>query len=242
MKVLVLGHKGMLGHMVLKYLADNLLTDIYVIENQKFPSKEFKNSITSGGWDYIINCIGAIPQRTDNFDINHELPLWLEKNTQSKIIHPGTDCEMDDDAYGISKKMARDFIIEEGTHTKILKTSIIGPELGPPASLMDWFLSQEGEVGGYTEAMWNGNTTLQWAKECLSLILNWGKYETETILEGTCVSKFELLGYIKEVFNKDIKINPNDKVRIDKCLTGNKKMPHIKDQLIDLKKYYFLEF
>jgi len=90
--------------------------------------------------------------------------------------------------------------------------------------------------------MWNGNTTLQWAKECLSLILNWGKYETETILEGTCVSKFELLGYIKEVFNKDIKINPNDKVRIDKCLTGNKKMPHIKDQLIDLKKYYFLEF
>lgn len=242
MKILVLGHKGMLGHMVVKYLADTLLNDIYGIENQKFPSEEFKNSITSGEWDYIINCIGAIPQRTKDFTINYELPIWLEENTTAKIIHPGTDCEMDDDAYGVSKKQARDYIVENGKHTKILKTSIIGPELGPPASLMDWFLSQEGEVGGYTEAMWNGNTTLQWAKECLMLIQNWDKYKIETILEGTCVSKFELLGYIKEVFEKDIQINPNDKVKINKCLVGDKKLPHIKDQLIDLKGYYFPKF
>ena len=235
MKVLVLGHKGMLGHMVTKYLTDQNLQVVTI--QHRYPSIEFKEELTLFDGGYIINCIGSIPQRTDIFDLNYELPLWLEKNTSSKIIHPGTDCEMDDDGYGISKKKARDFIINKGTHTKILKTSIIGPELNSNVSLMGWFLSQEDEVGGYTKALWNGNTTLEWSKECFNLIKKWDDYLIENILEGTCVSKFELLTYIKEVFNKDINIIPNDNVIVDKCLKGNIITPHIKSQLEELRKY-----
>jgi dTDP-4-dehydrorhamnose reductase len=238
MKILLLGHKGMLGHMVKKYLGTSTDYEVYMLHS-RFPSDSFKESVLSHNWDYIINCIGAIPQRTKNFSVNYELPIWLEKNTTSRIIHPGTDCETNDNGYSISKKQSRDFIVEKGTHTKVLKTSIIGPELGEPSSLMDWFLSQEGEVGGYTEAMWNGNTTLTWAKECLSLIHNWDDYETETILEGECLSKFDLLNHIKEVFEKNIQINPNDKVKINKCLIGNKNTIPIREQLKELKKYYF---
>tara|TARA_R110000824_G_scaffold401659_1_gene613444 strand:- start:51 stop:764 length:714 start_codon:yes stop_codon:yes gene_type:complete len=237
MKVLILGHKGMLGHMVTKYLIDQ---DIEVTTTQhRYPSIGFQEKVISFNGDYIINCIGSIPQRTSDFSLNYELPIWLEKNSPTKIIHPGTDCEMDDDDYGISKKSASDFIIKDGIQTKILKTSIIGPELSLPASLMDWFLSQEGEVGGYTKALWNGNTTLEWAKQCLTLLNSWESYPTETILEGTCVSKFELLSYIKEVFDKDIQINPNDKVVIDKCLKGRILTQNIKNQLKELKEYYF---
>ena len=237
MKILILGHRGMLGHMVAKYLIDQ---NIEVTTTQsRYPSIEFQEKVISFNGDYIINCIGSIPQRTKDFTLNYELPIWLEKNTTIKTIHPGTDCEMDDDEYGISKKKARDFIVNEGTHTKILKTSIIGPELGKASSLMDWFLSQKGEVGGYTKAMWNGNTTLTWAKECLNLIYNWDEYQCETILEGECLSKFDLLTHIKEVFQKDIQINPNGKVTIDKCLIGNKKTYSIKKQLEELKEYYF---
>jgi len=239
MKILLLGHKGMLGHMVRKYLDTSTDYEVYILEGDRFPSDSFTGFVLSHNWDYIINCIGAIPQRTTNFSVNYELPMWLEENSNSRIIHPGTDCEMDDDEYGISKKQARDFIVEKGTHTKILKTSIIGPELGEPSSLMNWFLSQEGEVGGYTKAMWNGNTTLTWVKECLNLIHNWDNYKTETILEGECLSKFDLLNHIKEVFEKNIQINPNNTVKINKCLVGDKKMPFIKEQLKELKKYYF---
>tara|TARA_R110001583_G_scaffold48411_4_gene151760 strand:- start:394 stop:1107 length:714 start_codon:yes stop_codon:yes gene_type:complete len=237
MKVLVLGHKGMLGHMVTKYLTDQNLQVVTI--QHRYPSIEFKEELTLFDGGYIINCIGSIPQRTDIFDLNYELPLWLEKNTSSKIIHPGTDCEMDNDGYGVSKKQARDFIVKEGTHTKIIKSSIIGPEVLSSFGLMDWFLSQEGEVGGYTKALWSGNTTLEWAKKCFDLIFYWDDYKTENILEGECLSKFDLLNLIKEIFKKDININPNDSVVLNKCLKGDIQTSNIKTQLKELKEYYF---
>lgn len=237
MRILILGDSGMLGHMVKRYLNFNTDYEIHTIKEARFPSPDFKNLILND-YDYIINCIGSIPQRTKDYTLNYELPIWLEQNINTRIIHPGTDCEADNDEYGISKKRARDFIVDEGTHTKIIKTSIIGPELNGNYSLMDWFLSQEDEVGGYTNIMWNGNTTLEWAKNCLNLINNWNEYPVESILEGTCVSKFDLLHYISEVFEKQITINPNGAVVADKCLKGHIKTPHIKDQLKELKLYY----
>jgi dTDP-4-dehydrorhamnose reductase len=104
---------------------------------------------------------------------------------------------------------------------------------------MDWFLSQEGEVGGYTKALWSGNTTLEWAKKCFDLIFYWDDYKTENILEGECLSKFDLLNLIKEIFKKDIKINPNDSVVLNKCLKGDIQTSNIKTQLKELKEYYF---
>ena len=145
MKVLVLGHKGMLGHMVTKYLLDN---DVEVITTSaRWPKSPFKLGVRL---DYVINCIGAIPQRTDTFDINWQLPIWLDLHSPCKVIHPGTDCEMDGDDYGKSKRVASDYLKSYGSKTKILKTSIIGPEINGNASLLEWFLSQNNEVFGYT--------------------------------------------------------------------------------------------
>ena len=153
MKVLVLGHKGMLGHMVVKYLLDNKV-DV-ITTNIRWPESPFKLGMRL---DYVINCIGAIPQRTNKFDVNWQLPIWLDLHAPCRVIHPGTDCEMDDDDYGKSKRVAADYLTSFGSKTKILKTSIIGPELSGNASLFEWFLSQEGEVFGYTKAKWNGKT------------------------------------------------------------------------------------
>lgn len=237
MRVLVLGHKGMLGHMVHKYLSDQGVE--VVTTEERYLTPAFADDVTFFEGAYIINCIGAIPQRTKDFSINRDLPRWLDMLARTRVIHPGTDCEMDDDAYGVSKKQARDYIASEGTRTKILKASIIGPELGSTASLLEWFLNSEGTVGGYTKAMWNGVTTLEWAKQCYKLMHYWDDYGTETIMEGTCVSKFNLLSLAKEVFNKDIVIEPNSNVEIDKCLVGNIKTLPIKKQLQELKEYYY---
>lgn len=237
MDILILGHNGMLGHMVTKYFLDKKI-NIQTTQH-KFPSEEFFNEIKSFNGDYIINCIGAIPQKTKVFNVNIELPIWLSNNVTSKVIHPGTDCEIDNDDYGISKRLASEYIINNSHNTKILKASIIGPELNSKSSLLEWFLNSKGDVSGYTKAMWSGVTTLEWAKQCFNLINNWDKYKTENIIESTCLSKYDLLSLIKEVFDKDINISPNDSIIIDKCLIGTIKSLDIKTQLIELKNYYY---
>lgn len=239
MKVLVLGHNGMLGHMVKKYLLSKNI-DVHTT-NEKWPSNQFKCFVKNFEGDYIINCIGAIHQRTKIFDINWELPIFLDFYAKSKIIHPGTDCEIDLDEYGVSKKIARDFVVYSSSKTKSIKTSIIGPELNSKVSLMEWFLSNvDGKtVYGYELCLWNGNTTLTWAEESLNLMLNWENYQKETILYSDCVSKKELLQIINEVFNKDIEIKSNFSFKTDKCLEGNVKKPNIRQQLIYLKKFYY---
>tara|TARA_Y100001937_G_scaffold126481_1_gene195862 strand:+ start:468 stop:1184 length:717 start_codon:yes stop_codon:yes gene_type:complete len=236
MRVFVLGHKGMLGHMVVKYLKSQKI-DI-ATTSKRFPyldTKMFTDDI-----DYIINCIGAIPQRTTDFKINYELPEWLNK-LDIKIIHPGTDCEMDIDEYGQSKKKASDYIKMYSSNTKILKTSIIGPELNSCASLMEWFLSQDNEVQGYTKAMWNGNTTLEWAKQCLLLMNNWNRYDKETIIATRSISKYEMLLILKNLFNKEISIQPIGKGK-DKCLSGDIDTGDLTDQIIELKQFYYNNF
>ena len=141
-EILVLGHNGMLGHMVGKYLSQDESNNIVTI-NHRFPSNEFKDAIINFTGDYIINCIGSIPQKTKEFSVNTELPKWLELNSPCRIIHPSTDCEMDQDEYGVSKRKAVDFLLSKAKKTKIIKCSIIGPELSGHNSLLDWFLLNE---------------------------------------------------------------------------------------------------
>jgi dTDP-4-dehydrorhamnose reductase len=239
MKILVLGHTGMLGHMVLKFFKTKNIN--IETTNLRWPTEEFKDKIKNYDGDFIINCIGAIHQRTNSFDVNWELPIFLDFYSKSKIIHPGTDCEMDNDNYGISKKIARDFIVNSSKNTKSIKTSIIGPELNTKASLMEWFLSnQDGStVNGYTQYFWNGNTTLTWAEQCYHHIMEWDYFESETILSSECISKKEILDSINDVFNRKINIQGKDNVVFNKCLVGNMTTPHIKKQLKDLKNFYY---
>tara|TARA_R110002126_G_C10479673_1_gene501784 strand:- start:40 stop:762 length:723 start_codon:yes stop_codon:yes gene_type:complete len=237
-RVLVLGHKGMLGNAVHKYLLNNSVevktTDL------RWPSLEFKRFTQQCNCNFIVNCIGSIPQRKNNFDINHDLPIWLETETISKIIHPGTDCEIDSDDYGLSKRRAFEFIESRGNKTKIIKTSIIGHEIESKASLLEWFLSQSGSVDGYVNHLWNGNTTLEWSKYCFKMMFNWENFEKINILSSPIVSKYDLLKTISEVYDGTAMVKPHvhhDKVDY-KCLNGKVNLPHIKQQLHELKKFY----
>ncbi len=238
MKVLVLGHNGMLGNAVFKYLTQKGLE--LVTTKHRWPSAEFKEIVSTSDVQVVVNCIGAIPQRKKIFNVNYELPKWLDENAKCKIIHPGTDCEIDDDEYGVSKRQAVNYIIEKGKNTKIIKTSIIGHEVNSKASLLDWFLNEEGSVRGYNNHYWNGNTTLQWAKVCFEIINSWDKYDTLTIIESERISKFELLNIISNVYEKDIIIEDytHPKTVNNKCLKGNIIAPSLSKQLSELKGFY----
>lgn len=235
MKILILGHTGMLGNAVFKYL--NQFYEIDTI-NHRWPETEFIDYIKQYNGDYIINCIGAIPQKTSNFGINSVLPVFLELNSNCKIIHPATDCESDNTVYGISKRIATDWLMSYGKNTFIFKTSIIGIELNTADSLLCWFLKQT-QVNGYLQAKWNGITTLEWAKQCKNLIESeTTDFYVHTVFNSDCISKFELLNIMKEVFNHNIKIYPIDEIGSDKCLIGHIKTANIRQQLLELKEFY----
>jgi len=246
--ILILGHRGMLGHMVNKFLSTKNDCKIVTISS-RWPNQLFKDEIIEfcyhSSGDFIINCIGAIHQKTNNFDVNIELPIWLNDNIDSnlsncKIIHPGTDCEMDNDNYGNSKRKAAEYILKNGCITKIIKTSIIGFEFNSKASLLEWFLSNENTVNGYTNVFWNGNTTLQWAKVCYEMMINWKIYDKLSVIATQKISKYDLLVIMKGVFKKDIEILKDSSLSVDKCLikTLTMKNEDIKRQLIEMKDFY----
>jgi dTDP-4-dehydrorhamnose reductase len=238
-KILLLGSNGMLGHMVKKYLEQYYEIEII---NHRWPSEDFKTAVLDSNADFLINCIGAIPQRTKDFSINWELPIWLDKYFNGKIIHPATDCEMDNDAYGLSKKRAADYLIESGQRTKMIKASIIGPELNGNASMLYWFLSNKdgSTVNGYSNHMWNGITTYYWAIFSKELIDNWGKYNTRTTLSSNCISKYEMCKLFNKIYNRKIKVNAFETdLPANKCLESDMVLDDINVQLKNMINFYF---
>jgi dTDP-4-dehydrorhamnose reductase len=235
MKILVLGHTGMLGSMAIQYFSQ-LGHQVHFVK-ARYGNKYFDSYVQDFGGDYIINCIGAIPQRTDNFKINTDLPILLSNIAQCRVIHPGTDCEMDADDYGTSKRLASEYIKLYSKNTKILKTSIVGPENGTAFGLMAWLGAQENQkVKGYTGAIWNGNTTLEWCKQAAELMQNWDLYKAETILEGKPISKFDMLQLFKGFYNVNVEIEPVELGK-NKCLQGEVKTKSLQEQLEELKSF-----
>lgn len=258
-KILILGHRGMLGNALSKYFGKKNDYEILAATN-RWGDTDFEKELRDSDADFIINCIGLIPQRKPTDEeykhINTDLPLFLD-TLGKKIIHPTTDCEFKgdippnekygrshlrdvDDAYGKSKAEASRLLEESGKNTKIIRTSIIGHEENSHIALLDWFLSSTGEVKGYTNHYWNGITTLQWAKVCEELIQNW---DTAPIMNqyGTDEnkSKYEVLCIAKDVYGKEITITPFEAPNaLNRCVETDTPMPRLADQLTELKAFY----
>jgi len=133
---------------------------------------------------FVVNCIGVLVKESEedpvravlvNGVLPHQLreDLWGLKTT---IIHISTDCVFDGSKgpynefanpsetkpYGASKAYGE----LTGPKDVTIRTSIIGPEHRENSTgLFDWFVNKSGsEVDGWTNAYWNGITTLELAK------------------------------------------------------------------------------
>ena len=251
-RVLILGAKGMAGHIATEFLKENTNFEIIPLDRSNFEvedSKNWKEKIinlnSENQIDQIINFIGVLkPQAMKNpilaVKINslfpHELAA-LCTNLNIKLIHISTDCWTDLDIYGRSKRTGE---LNYPEHLTI-RTSIIGPELKPDGSgLFHWFMSQEGETNGFTNHYWDGVTTLELAKR-IKLILEEHPKLNNTLDLRTeqKVNKFELLNDIKDAFDKDITINKKETEVIDKT-NNNPDMAceeSLKEQLTELKEW-----
>lgn len=174
---------------------------------------------------YLLNCIGTIKPFMDKSPyqsilINSLLPHDLARICEFlgiKMIHITTDCVFSGskgkyseesphdclDSYGKSKSLG------EPKNCMVVRTSIIGPEQHKNASLVAWAQAQAGkEVRGFTNHIWNGVSTKQYAKVCETIIDN-DLYSVGTKhVFSNEVDKYELLQLIDKRYGLNLKIAP----------------------------------
>lgn len=190
--------------------------------------------------DVVINCVGLIKQLSDAKDpltalpINAMLPHRLARLCElggSRLIHVSTDCvfsgrkglyqESDlsdaEDLYGKSKYIGE---LHEQAHAITLRTSIIGHELGSSHALVDWFLSQQGSVRGFTKAIFSGLPTVELARVMKDFVIAHPQLNGLYHVAAEPIDKFRLLGLVAAQYGKTIEIRPDDALVIDRSLNG----------------------
>ncbi|EJD6400432.1 SDR family oxidoreductase [Providencia rettgeri] len=189
--------------------------------------------------DIVLNCIGLIKQHdiskqhisaiTVNALFPHQLANICDNNG-SKLIHFSTDCVFDGtignykendlptatDLYGKSKCLGE---VNYGRHIT-LRTSIIGHELSTSVSLIDWFLSQEKCVDGFSKAIFSGLPTCYIAKILAELIFTNPKLKGMYHLSVDPIDKFSLLTLVAGSYKKRITINNNTSFSINRSLNS----------------------
>lgn len=191
--------------------------------------------------DIVINCIGIIKQlpaakdHMESLAINSMLPHRLAKYCQAlnaRLVHFSTDCvfsgnkgmyrEEDiadaNDLYGRTKFMGElDYI-----NSITIRTSVIGHELYRAKSLVDWFLSQTGEVNGFTNAIFSGLPAIEIARVVNEHVIHNHTLKGLYHLSVDPINKFDLLALISRTYKKDIKIVPDGRLVIDRSLNSDR--------------------
>jgi dTDP-4-dehydrorhamnose reductase len=260
MKVFVLGHRGMLGHVVARYLAEReckvVTTDARYAGLPRDPLIE---AVRESECEWIINAAGRIKQKSDSpmelLLTNSLLPLQLKSRMREDqhLIQAGTDCvfsgerggysvndERDAaDAYGLSKILAEEVSCDR--RCTVIRTSIIGPELEDGHGLMGWFMRQSGTVNGFLNHRWNGITTLEWARVCWE-VMSGEHVSLGPVLQvgvSPSVSKYELLQMIGRTWHHEISIEPvNAPETIDRSLLPTLSRSELHQQLAEMKDWY----
>ena len=225
-----------------------------------YKKEKFKKILEKIKPNIVINCIGLTKHinkiNKKNFiQVNSKFPHYAKKISNKykiKFVQISTDCVFDGkrgkykentkpnakDIYGLSKSKGE---INDNFNLTI-RTSTIGHEINTKYGLLEWFLSQKKSCQGYKSAYFNGLPTYYLSNILLKIL---SEYNLSGLIHisGVKISKYDLLKKINKIYNKNIKINPNDTIKIDRTLDNSKIKKLIKyspnwNQLILNKKKY----
>lgn len=259
----VLGHRGMLGHVVARCAAD---AGYEVVTSDVRYAAERADPLIAAVRDsraaVVINCLGVTKQRSDDpaalYLANGLFPADLasELGPSQYIVHASSDCvfagvrgeyRIDDpldavDAYGFSKILGES--ISRWPNATVLRASVIGPDRGDGHGLLAWFLRQPADrpVPGYTNHRWNGITTLDWAFIALECAAARTRGETvpSLIQPGTpVVTKYELLCAFRDLYAPHLTVaESTGTAAVDRSLIPSDARPPIRQQLEQLGAWY----
>lgn len=260
MKILVLGVSGMAGHVIAIYLqecghdvagfARRKVSFVPSVAGDAADASFLREFILSGQFDAVINCIGVLNHSAAEYKeravyLNAYLPHFLAditSNTSTQIVHMSTDCVFSgktgnyiesslrdgETFYDRSKALGE---LEDGKNIT-LRNSIVGPDINPEGiGLLNWFMRQEGEIQGYTKAMWTGLTTFQLAKIMEKAIVE-RAHGLYNMVPNHNISKYNLLCLFNRYLrNNTVMIHPFDDFNVDKTLVRTRFdfMPDVPD-------------
>ncbi len=149
----------------------------------------------------------------------------------SRLIHISTDCvfsgakgnykESDfpdaNDLYGRSKLLGE----VNYHHSVTLRTSIIGHALGSQHGLIDWFLSQQAHVKGYTQAIFSGLPTNELARVVRDFVIPNPSLKGTYHVAAAAISKYELLDLVNVEYEKNLQIEADGELKIDRSLDAS---------------------
>ena len=190
----------------------------------------------------VINCVGVVKQRTDASDalrtipINALLPHQLAAlcaGSGSRLIHISTDCVFSGrtgnyreedvadatDLYGRSKLLGE---VVDSEHAITLRTSIIGHELATRQGLLEWFLSQDGRVRGFSHAIFSGLPTNELARVLMDHVIPNRNLHGLYHVGAQPISKYDLLTLVKAAYGRATEIVNDPTIRIDRSLSSER--------------------
>ena len=266
-RIIILGERGMLGQMALRYFKSRGAEVLTVLHRFDFTAQcPALASLAELGPGLVLNCVGRIKQksatRSDLFDVNAVLPAQIYERLGARqfLVQPSTDCVYSGlsevpysktancdatDEYGWSKRLGEVALLDK-PNAAIVRVSIIGPDLidPEPKGLLGWFLHQTPgtKLQGYRNHFWNGITTLQWCREVEKLFVDRNPTELggKLIQLGTeeIHSKCGMLELFQSVYGTNHSISPTEHPdRIQRALVPDHFSPPLIDQLMALKAY-----
>ena len=188
------------------------------------------------GSDWAINCIGIIPPHIRDHEsatvvralqVNGLFPHFVAEaaaRTRTRVLQIATDCVWDGadgsyvesnphnalNVYGKTKSLGE--VMKPGFYN--LRCSIIGREDYNHLSLLEWFLGQEANatVKGFRNHLWNGVTSLHFAKVCHGIIASGMDLpHVQHLVPADHPSKEDLLRlFARYMGRKDITIEAHD--------------------------------
>jgi dTDP-4-dehydrorhamnose reductase len=191
--------------------------------------------------EVVVNCIGLVKQLDAADDpleaipINSLLPHRLARLADAagaRLVHISTDCVFDGtkgnyresdvpdakDLYGRSKLLGE----VDYPNAVTLRTSIIGHELEGARSLIGWFLAQEGEVEGFSKAVFSGLPTVELARVVRDFVIPNRDLRGLYHVAAEPIDKFALLRLVAEAYGKSIAIRSSERVALDRSLDSSR--------------------
>lgn len=250
-KILVIGIKGMAGHVIFNSLPKLGNYEVYgVARNVPSTNRIFNLDVSNTvelkkiidfEFDVVINCIGILNKDAEDNPhkaiwFNSYFPHLLEsytKNTKTKVISISTDCVFSGKKGNYTEMDIRDGegfyatskAMGELTNDKDLtiRTSIIGPELNKEGiGLFHWFMQQNDIVSGYSHAYWSGITTVELAKVIHQTIQQ--DIKGLLIVAGNPkIDKYSLLKLFNSIFRNDsLTVTENSNYKVDKSMYSSR--------------------
>lgn len=266
MKYFVIGPRGMLGRYVSRYLSgqghevvevDRNILDATRVSHETLNHVLFVVGARAG--DVVINCAGCIKPVIDQYGplkallVNSVFPRVLA-DVCGKIgvscVHPTTDCVfsgfrgnyLPTDPHDVTDVYGRTKSLGEAENATVIRTSIIGEEVGQSRSLVEWVRSKTGQtVSGYTNHRWNGITCLQFAKVVEKLTIGNGFWQgVQHVTSPEPIIKGDLVSMISEVYGFGVTVVPTEApVMCDRTLSGEIELgiPSLRQQVEEMKGF-----